>query len=188
MFKNPAFWSVVFFLVALAQALGDWHSRLAAQVCTVCALALLLYAFVSWLRLPEGFRWTADAFRSLGVGGNVSLPVAARIAYEEARAHNTIWAHAAERLAVDKTPEGILDYMAGYFAGEVQVYGRRTPSTRLEQIDKLQAESGAFRGGARYLYLRDNGRTEFTDLQMSRKDLWAVRKRMREAMNADTQI
>ncbi|KIP16623.1 hypothetical protein KY49_6240 [Burkholderia sp. MSHR3999] len=51
MFKNPAFWSVVFFLVALAQALGAWHSRLAAQVCTVCALALLVYAFVTWLRV-----------------------------------------------------------------------------------------------------------------------------------------
>lgn len=188
MLKNPAFWSVVFFLAALSQALGDWHSRLAAEACSGFAVVLLAYAVVTWLRLPRGLRWAPAAVTTLTFGGKVSLSVAARIAYEDARERNTIWAHAAERLAVDKTPAGILDYVAGYFAGEVQLYGCRQPSTRLEPIEKLQAQSGTFSGGARNLCLRDRARTEFSQLQVSRRDLRAMRARMRDAMNADNPI
>lgn len=188
MLKNPGLWSVIFFLLTLVQALSDWHSRVVAQISGVCALVLLVYAFVDWLRLPEGLRWKPEAFRSLTIGGKVSLPIAARIAYEEARAHDTIWAHAAERLAVDKTPAGILDYFAGYIAGEAQVYGRRPPSTRTEPIVKLQAQSGTFSGGAQSLRLRDQVGTEYVDLQIARKDLRFIRKRMREALGANEEI
>jgi hypothetical protein len=113
---------------------------------------------------------------------------AARIAYEEARAHDSVWAHAAERLAVDKSPEGILDYMAGYFAGDHQLYGRRVPSTRLEAIDQFQAKHRTFTEGAKILYLRDQGRTMFSDLQVVKKDLKTVRKVMRESLKTTTQI
>src|ERR1700688_1906579 len=111
MFKNAAFWSVIFFLISFASTLGDWHSRLGELGCVVAAALLLVYAFVAWLRLPQSYRWTWGALRNLTFGARMALPDAARIAYEEARAHDSVWAHAAERLAVDKSPEGILDYM-----------------------------------------------------------------------------
>ena len=99
--------------------------------------------------------------------GKVALSDAARISYEEARAHDSIWAHAAERLGVDNSPDGILDYMAGYFAQDGQLYGMRKPSTRVEAIDRRQAMHGTFREGAKYLYLRDQSGTEFSDLRVS---------------------
>ncbi|MFJ1258780.1 hypothetical protein [Cupriavidus sp. CuC1] len=188
MLNHPAFWAVIFFLLPLAQSLGDWHSRIAAWACLSAAMLLCSYALVNWLRLPRGYKWTWAALRNLAWGSKVSLSDAARLAYEEARVNNTIWARAAERLAVNRTPGGILDYIAGYFACEVQLYGRRPPSQRLEAVDRFQAKHGTFRGGARNLYLRDQSKTEFSDLQVSRKDLKTVRELMRNALKADEPI
>ncbi|CAG9170407.1 hypothetical protein [Cupriavidus pinatubonensis] len=188
MLKNLAFWALIVSVVTLAQALGGWQSQGAAMLLIIFALVLLIGSSVVWLGLPETMRWTSTAVKSLTLGRSVALPIAARIAYEEARAHDTIWAHAAERLAVDKTPDGILDYVAGYIAGEAQIYGRRPPSTRLEPIAKVQAQSGTFYGGAKILRLRDGTRTEYSHLQVSRKDLRIVRRQMREAMSAGKDI
>ncbi|RQP98903.1 hypothetical protein [Burkholderia stagnalis] len=188
MLTNPAFWSVIFFLLPLAQALSDWHSRPVAWASLIAAVLLLSYAAVTWLLLPKGYRWTWGALRNLALDGRVALPDAARIAYEEARAHDSIWAHAAERLGVDNSPDGILDYMAGYYAQHGQLYGVRKPSTRVEAIDRRQALHGTFREGAKCFYLRDQSRTEFSDLRVSRKDVRAVRKVMRESLKTTTPI
>lgn len=154
----------------------------------IATALLIAYALATWLQFPIGYRWTFSALRSVTFGGKIALSDAARIAYEEARAHDSVWAHAAERLAVDKSPEGILDYMAGYFAGDHQLYGRRAPSTRLEVIDPFQAKHGAFREGAKRLYLRDQGRTMFSDLQVAKRDLKTVRKVMRDSLKTTTHI
>lgn len=188
MLKNLGFWALVVSVVTLAQALGGWHSQPAATLLVVFSVVLLIWLAAAWVRLPGAMRWTSAGVEALTVGRNVALPVAARIAYEEARAHDTIWAHAAERLAVDKTPDGILDYVASYISGEAQVYGRRPPSTRLESVARLRAQSGTFYGGAKLLRLRDGVHTEFSDLQVSRKDLLAIRKQMRSAMSASKKI
>jgi hypothetical protein len=187
MLTNPAFWSVLFFLLPLAQALSDWHSRPVGWASLIAAVLLLSYAVVTWLLFPKGYRWTWGALRNLALG-KVALPDAARIAYEEARAHDSIWAHAAERLGVNNSPDGILDYMAGYFAQDGQLYGMRKPSTRVEAIDRRQAMHGTFREGAKYLYLRDQSRTAFSDLRVSKKDVRAVRKVMRESLKSTTPI
>lgn len=188
MLKNMGFWALIVAVVTLTQALGGWHSQPAATLLGVLSAVLLIWSAAAWMGLPATMRWTSAALAALTFGRNVALAVAARIAYEEARAHDTIWAHAAERLAVDKTPDGILDYVAGYIAGQAQLYGRRPPSTRLEPVAKLQAQSGKFYGGAKLLRLRDGVRTEFSDLHVSRKDLRAVRKQMRSAMSASKEI
>lgn len=188
MLNNAAFWGVIFFLVSLASTFGGWHSPPAEWGCLIATAVLVIYALVAWLRLPQSYRWSQGAVRSLTIGGKVALSDAARIAYEEARAHDSLWAHAAERLAVDKSSDGILDYMAGYFAGDHQLYGRRMPSTRLEAIDRFQANQGAFRGGANRLYLRDQAKTIFSDLQVAKKDLKTVRKVMRESLKPTTPI
>jgi hypothetical protein len=188
MLTNPAFWSVIFFLLPLAQALSDWHSRPVAWVSLIAAALLLSYAVITWLLLPKGYRWTWGALRNLALVTKVALPDAARIAYEEARAHDSIWAHAAERLSVDNSPDGILDYMAAYYAQDGQLYGVRKPSTRVEAIDKRQAMHGTFREGAKYLYLRDQSRTEFSELRVSKNDVRAVRKVMRESLKTTTLI
>jgi hypothetical protein len=188
MLTNPAFWSVIFFLLPLAQALSDWHSRPLAWASLIAAVLLLGYAVVTLWLFPKGYRWTWSALRNLALGGKVALPDAARIAYEEARAHDSIWADAAERSGVDNSPDGILDYMAAYYAQDGQLYGVRKPSTRVEPIDRQQAMHGTFREGAKYLYLRDQSRTEFSELRVSKKDVRAVRKVMRESLKTTTPI
>jgi hypothetical protein len=60
--------------------------------------------------------------------------------------------------------------------------------TRLEAIDQFQAKHRTFTEGAKILYLRDQGRTMFSDLQVVKKDLKTVRKVMRESLKTTTQI
>lgn len=152
------------------------------------AAVLLLYALLAWLMLPTRYRWSLGALGILTFSGKIPLPDAARIAYEEARACDSIWAHAAERLAVDKSPDGILDYIACYFAGETQLYGKRKPSERLEKIDTFQAKQGTFTEGAKYLCLRAQAKTVFSDIRVATKDLRSVVRQMRESLKATTPI
>jgi hypothetical protein len=65
----------------------------------------------------------------LRCGGRVSLRIAAEILYSEARAHDSVWAHAAERMSLDKSPDGILCYIAEMVKQDTVIYGKRPPST-----------------------------------------------------------
>ncbi len=151
-------------------------------------MILVLYAFKDWLKFPPNFRMSWNSVKELSFGGNIGLEKATQIAYEEARASDSIWAHAAERLSVDKTPNGILDYFATYFAGKVQLYGKRPPSERLEAIDKSQAKCGTFSGGAKILELRDQASTAFTALAVSKKEFKAMIEPVKEGLKTNQQI
>jgi hypothetical protein len=101
--------------------------------------------------------------------GAISLNDGARIAYEQLR--GTVWAAAAERLRVDSSPNGILDYIATGISAEVPVFGKFPPSTKLERIPSLQLKSGSIKDGGRILQLRDQHNTQIVELTVRKSDL-----------------
>jgi hypothetical protein len=96
----------------------------------------------------------------------------------------TLWAEAAERLRVDGTPEGILDYLATGLTLEIPVFGRYPPSTKLERIEPRAVKAGSIEGGATFLELRDQHRTRIVDLTVRKADLRKAIKHMRESTSA----
>ena len=185
---NPTYLTLLLFVISTAMQVGGLQSRMLAFALWFATIAMLLYALSRWTQWPRCFRWTFSSVRAMRFGSRIPLPEAARIAYEEARLSGSIWAHAAERLAADKTPAGILDYIAMRFAMDADMWGRRPPSTRVELINRKEATYGAFRGGAKELRLRDKSCTVFTDLKVARSDLRAVVENFREGLKTDTPI
>jgi hypothetical protein len=177
--ENQNMWTAVLFLVGTALQVGGFQSTWLAYTCFGLSGGLLLYSLIQSLRVPGGFLPKWDAWWSLRVGGRLALNDAARIAYEAARKNKTLWAEAAERLGVDSSPAGILDYVATYFGMHVSIIGKRPPSTVDEIIDIKQASKGTFEGGAMRLEMND-GRTVFTDLRVKSKDVKLVVKRLSE--------
>lgn len=111
--------------------------------------------------------------------GTISLNDGARIAYEELR--GTLWGNAAERLRVDSTPDGILDYMATGITLEIPVFGNFPPSARLERVPDRLIKSGTIEGGGRILQLRDQHRSQIIGLTLRKRDLRKAVRRMRES-------
>ena len=142
----------------------------------------LLSAALGWL--PRVYRWAVDD----RFGQRVPLTVAARKTYEAARACGSIVADAAERLGPDKSPAGVLNYVAHYVALEVPISGKREPSTRNEPIDPVLARTGTFSDAGSTLRLRDSNNTVFTDLRIARSDLRGVLKKVRRGLTTDTPI
>lgn len=141
----------------------------------------LVNAVSGWL--PRAFRWAKGRF-----GPWIPLSDAARQAYQEARRIGSIVADAAERLGPDKSPDGVINYMAAYIALNVPVWGARLPSTRREQIDPARARTGAFRDGATTFRPRGNPDAIYTDLCIERKDMARVMDDVRSGLNVDTPI
>lgn len=110
--------------------------------------------------------------------GAISLADGARIAYEQLR--GTLWGSAAERLRVDSSPDGILDYIATGLTLEVPVFGKFPPSTVLERVPSSMVKSGTIESGARILQLRDHHRSQITDLTIRKVDLHRAIRRMKE--------
>ena len=181
---NPNLWTIVLFLIGTALQLGGFQSKEMAYLCFFVAAMLLLYSSFVTASVPGGFvsKWTASW--ALRFGGTVSLRDAARVAYEAARKNNTFWAHAAERLGTDRSPDGVLDYVATYFGMHVPIIGQRPPSTTEERIDMREAARGNFVGGARRLEMTD-GHTTYTELRVAVQDMKVVVEKMREKVFAD---
>ncbi|MHB1077405.1 hypothetical protein [Thiobacillus sp.] len=62
----------------------------------------------------------------------VSLQNGSRVAYEKLR--GTVWSEAAERLRVDSSPNGILDYMATALTLHSPIYGKYPPHPALNLL------------------------------------------------------
>jgi len=182
--KNQNMWTAVLFLIGTALQVGGFQSTWLAYTCFILGGGLLLFSLIQSLSVPGGFLPKLDAWWSLRLGGTLALRDAARIAYEAARKNKTLWAEAAERLGVDSSPEGILDYVATYFGMHVPIIGRRPPSTVDETIDMRQAGKGTFEGGASRLAMHD-GHTVFTDLRVNAKDVKRVVKKLSEKVFPD---
>lgn len=169
-----------FTFLNFATSLLDFKSQFWGYTFCIFTAILLVYALVLMVQLPWSWPRRLRAFTEFRFGGRMPLADAAKLAYEEARAQETIWAKAAEGLAAEKTPAGVLDYVATYFAMHVPIYGSRPPSDRLEEIPLNRAKNGSVEGGATRLVLNDNAKTEFIDLEVEVKDM----RRMLELMRA----
>lgn len=111
--------------------------------------------------------------------GTIPLNDGACIAYDELR--GTLWGAAAERLRVDSTPDGIVDYIATGITLEIPVFGKFPPSTRLERISDRFIRSGSIEGGGQLLQLRDQHRSQIVDLTLRKRDLRKAIQHMRES-------
>jgi hypothetical protein len=177
--NNPNLWTAITFFVASAMQLGGYQSKGIAYALFTISAALLLYSAFLTAVLPGTLVEKWNASWALAFGGRIPLNVAARVAYEAARKHGTLWAHAAERLGTDHSPSGILDYVATYFGMHVPIIGKRPPSTLDEVIDTKSAGKGTFEGGAQRLAMND-GHTVFTDLRVAAKDVKVVVAKLSE--------
>ncbi|MDC6296220.1 hypothetical protein ACQZ32_11475 [Ralstonia pseudosolanacearum] len=188
MLTNPAVQAFLMFFVGSALTLGDVHSQVWARVCWGLAGVPLLVAVLQWLRWPGSYGRKLESLWYLRWGGRVSLRKAAEIIYSEARAQDSVWAHAAERLSLDKSPDGILCYIAEVIKQDTPLYGRRLPSTHLEKLDPLQLKYGTVMNGAREIHMRDNTKAVFTDLEVDAKELRRALREVRESLKTATPI
>lgn len=181
---NQNMWTAVLFLVGTGIQVSGYQSLWLAYACYALSLGTLLWSLIVTLRVPGGLAPKWHTWIALQLGGKLALRDAARIAYEAARKHGTAWAHAAEKMGVDKSPAGVLDYVATYFGMHVPLVGKRPPSTLDETIDIRTGPKGSFEGGAERLEM-DDEHTVFTDLRVKAKDVKTVVAKMSEKIFPD---
>ncbi len=188
MLANPAVQGFLMFLIGTALAVGDVHSPLLARLCWLATAVLFLVAFFQWLRWPGNYGRKLAGWVDLRWGGRISLRKAAEIIYSEARAQDSVWAHAAERMSLDKSPDGLLCYIAEVIKQDTQFYGKRLPSTHVEAIPPLQSQYGTVGEGAREIRMRDNTKAVFVDLEIDKKDLRRALAEVRSNLKTTTPI
>lgn len=188
MLANPAIQAILMFVVSTALTLGDVHSRAGANVCWALCAGLLLVAFFQWLRWPGSYGRKLESLWYLRWGGRVSLRKAAEIIYGEARAQDSVWAHVAERLSFDKSPDGILCYIAEVIKQDTSFYGRRPPSKRLEKLEPSRIKYGTVMNGAREVHMFDKSKDVFTDLEVETKELRRALREVRQSLKTTTPI
>lgn len=188
MLANPAIQAVLMFLVGTALTLGDVHSGVYAKACWLLTGALILVSVFRWLRWPGNYGRKWESIWYLRWGGRVSLRKATEIIYSEARAQDSVWAHAAERMSLDKSPDGILCYIAEVVKQDTVIYGIRPPSTHVEKLDPLKLKYGTVKNGACEVHMRDNTKAVFTDLEVDAKDLRRALREVRESLRTTTSI
>lgn len=153
-------------LIILLLAVGGWASNI--PVVYLVVGSIVFFAVLHYL------------MRQLIVRiGTISLAEGARIAYEELR--GTLWGSAAEKLSVNSTPEGILDYLGTGITLEIPVFGKYPPSTKLERVKRYELESGSIEGGASVLQLRDQRCSQITNLTIRKADLRKAIRHMQES-------
>jgi hypothetical protein len=116
MYQGKNMWKKIQHFISLTADLlqigGFFGLTSAVFVTLICAAAGWMSSIPSFYLIVGSivvFAATLYLTRELIVRiGAISLAEGARIAYEQLR--GTLWASAAERLRVDSTPEGILDY------------------------------------------------------------------------------
>ena len=116
------------------------------------------------------------------------LRKAAEILYSEARAQDSVWADAAERMSLDRSPDGILCYIAEVIKQDTPIYGRRPPSTHVEQLDPLQLKYSIVTNGAREMHFRDKTKAVFASLEVDSKELRRALEEVRESLKTTTAV
>ena len=182
MLANPAVQAVLMFLVSTALSLGDVHSREWALAFWVLTAVLCLVAIIRWMRWPGSYGRKLESIWALRWGGRVPVRKAAEIIYSEARAQDSLWASAAERMSLDQSPDGILCYIAEVIKQDTTFYGTRAPSTHVERLNPLQLKYGTVKNGAREVHMRDNTKAVFTNLEVDSKELRRNLREVRESL------
>lgn len=122
----------------------------------------------------------------------MSLTEAATVVYEEARQAGSVWAYAAERLGAkglkgESLSSEVLNYMAQYIAGEVQIYGCRPPSRLTEEIAVGKAV-GTFENNASEFRFSLGKSPTYTELKINRADIDRLIECVRTNLKADDPI
>lgn len=192
MLNNSLYFGIFTLLLGTGLQLTGLVNKPWGWTCFVAAAAMLaLSLFVSvfrWCQLPNRARFSLTNLRYLRWSGRIALRDAAQIIYTEARAQDSMWADAAERMSLDKSPDGILCYVAEIIKQDTAFYGKRLPSTHVETLDPLQSQYGTVTEGARELRMRDNTQTVFVDLAIDTKDLRRALQEVRSNLKTTTQI
>jgi hypothetical protein len=179
MWKRIQNWlSIVADLLQISGFLGLTPATILSVVAVVAGWGSVS---IFWIVIATPVVFATTLFLTLQIApriGTLSLREGARRAYEELR--GTLWATAAERLAVDKTPDGILDYLGTGISAEIPIFGKYPPSTRLERIKDFDLKAGSIARGATVLQLRDARRTEVVDLTIRKSDFRKAVKLMGE--------
>lgn len=74
-----------------------------------------------------------------------------------------------ERRAIGVHPHGV-------------IYGIRPPSTHVEKLNPLQLKYGTVKNGAREVYMRNNTKAVFADLEVNAKELCRPLREVRESL------
>jgi hypothetical protein len=175
---SAGFWAAVMFAIGTAITLGDVKWALGATVLYFVSALLLFYGVIEAWVLPGSVQRRLQVFWKLRFGGYVPLNMAAALAYEEARAKKTIWATAPEKLAAEKSPDGILDWVGVYFGMHVPVWGVRPPSSRSRKSLNASRRNGHLTEGAKRLTFGNDANNAYVDLQIKAKDVRKVIKLM----------
>ena len=123
----------------------------------------------------------------------VPMKEAATRVYEKARKVGSLWAYAAERLGArgmnQRSSENeILNYMATFIAGKIQLYGVRPPSRILEPIADADKRNGVFENNAtEFRFLLGKSPT-YTSLRVTRHELESLIQHLAEGTKANDQI
>jgi hypothetical protein len=162
--------TAAFTIVGILAPMITWW--VAGPLMGICG-AIVLWGFWPAVRLIP----------SVGIPlGYVPLPKAAARLYGSMR--GTEAAEFAERSG--KSPDEVLDWYAYWMMLHgIRMFGKKPPSPVLEEIPNIEIASGHlhFADGATRLIELYDSRTQFTDLKVSRADIFARRKELGNRLN-----
>ena len=91
-------------------------------------------------------------------------------------------------MSLDKSPDGILDYIGSIMARDTVFYGKHPPSTHVEPLQPIQLKCATVKGGAREVHMRDNTKAVFVDLELDTRELRRALREVRESLKTTTPI
>jgi hypothetical protein len=167
--KNPLALAIVSGIIGKAWDTSVSWLWYAAMLC------LLVFAGWQWLQLPQGARSRLEGLLVLSLTKRISLRTAAILVYDEALEGPSLLATAAERMRLDKTPDGTLNYIADFFIVDgIQIWGRRPPARRLRAISPEKLAGARTIEGATILIIDNDASHAYEDLYVQSKDIKRV--------------
>ena len=114
----------------------------------------------------------------------IQMPEAATTAYEQLRAHGSLWASTADNFSgsnLGRThEEGVLLYMATALTTEnVPLYGKRPPSRLYERINPEEFKRGRFTDSGAAFFYHGEKHPRYVDIAVEASDLEKTIARMK---------
>jgi hypothetical protein len=115
----------------------------------------------------------------------VPMQEAATRAYEELREIGSVWAATADSFAGsplgDTFAEGVLLYFVNAFVTQnITIYGKHSPSRKLEPIDSTEFKSGRFDGHGETFHHHGSKDPKYIDLSVKEGDLARAIEEMKQ--------
>lgn len=144
-------------------------------------------AWASWLGFIGFLVWAAWFFlrdARFNPRRKIQMPEAATTTYEQLRAHDSLWASAADRFSgsnLGRTrEEGVLLYIATAFTTQnVPLYGKRPPSRLYELINPEEFKRGTFSNSGAIFSYHGEKHPRYVEIAVEARDLGKVIAKMR---------